>query len=898
MISKILGHYQVTSQIGKGGMGEVYLALDTKLEREVAIKVLPEEFARDAERMARFQREAKLLATLNHTNIATIHGIEDSDNTHALVMELAEGPTLADRIRQGPIPVEEAIPIARQMADALEYAHERGIIHRDLKPANVKVAPDDTVKILDFGLAKAMEIESPAAEQANSPTLSHLATQAGVLLGTAAYMAPEQAKGKPVDRRADIWAFGCVLYEMLTGKSAFRGETMTETLAAVIKNEPDWSLIPDATPTRVRVLLQRCFQKDPRQRLRDMGDARISLDEVLSGAADPGVAVPFWRRAMPWAAGLLAVAAAGFAGWNLKPSSSGEQQHVTRAVVALPPGQFLAGMESGPAIALSPDGTHLAYVARQGVVRQIYLREMDSLEARAIPGTEGAMSPFFSQDGQWVGFFTGSRLKKVSINGGAALSLCDAQDSAGASWGSQGIIAFNPRGFGALQQVSDSGGTPQPLTLSGKGDNSHCWPEFLPGSTALIFAAAPGTSNWTTAQVAVYSFATGEKQNLQGQVGTMPRYAPSGHLIYAQAGILMAVAFDSQRLQATGTVVPVVDGVLESPTTGNAQYSLSSNGTLAYISGSVQGGQSRLVWVSRNGTEQVLAAPVRAYLNPRLSPDGRRVAVSTSEQESQTWLYDLARGTLTRLTFEGNSNQYPVWTPDGKHIVYRSNKEGPLNLFWRLADGSGGLERLSISDNTQTANSISPDGQVIVSVESAPTTGLDIWVLPVGVPSTSSGQAGQVRKARPFLQTRFTEGAPQFSPDGRWLAYVSDESGTREIYVQAYPGPGGKWQISTNGGNEPVWNRNGRELFFRSGDKMMAVEINTQAGFTAGEPRILFEKAYERTPITFPNYDVSPDGQRFLMLKSVEQEQAGPTQINVVLNWTEELKRLVPTAVK
>jgi len=555
-------------------------------------------------------------------------------------------------------------------------------------------------------------------------------------------------------------------------------------------------------------------------------------------------------------------------------------------------------MERGPAIALSPDGTHLAYVARQGITQEIYLRAMDSLEARPIPGTEGAISPFYSQDGQWIGFFAGSRLKKVSINGGAAMGLCDAPDSTGASWGSQGIIAFRRARVGALQQVSDSGGTPQPLTRMEKGDNGHSWPEFLPGSKALLFAASPTTANWTSAQVAVYSFATGERQNIQGLVGTVPRYAPSGHLIYVQAGVLMAVAFDSQRLQATGTAVPVVDGIMESPTMGDAQYSLSSNGTLAYVPGSVQGGKSRLVWVSRNGTEQVLAAPVRAYLNPRLSPDGRRVAVSTSEQESQTWLYDLARGTLTRFTFEGDSNQYPVWTPDGKRIVYRSNKEGPLNLFWRLADGSGGLERISISDVTQTANSISPDGKVMASVETTPTTGLDIWVLPVGAPSTSSEQAGQVRKARPFLQTQFNEGAPQFSPDGRWLAYVSDESGTREIYVKAYPGPGGKWQISTNGGNEPVWNRNGCELFFRSGDKMMAVEINTQAGFTAGEPRILFEKPYERTPITFPNYDVSPDGQRFLMLKSVEQEQAGPTQINVVLNWTEELKRLVPRVVK
>jgi serine/threonine-protein kinase len=553
----------------------------------------------------------------------------------------------------------------------------------------------------------------------------------------------------------------------------------------------------------------------------------------------------------------------------------------------------LAGL-IGPAVALSPDGTHLAYVARQGGTQQIYLRALDSLEARPISGTEGAVNPFFSLDGQWVGFFARGTLNKVSVNGGAALSLGDAASPYGASWGSQGTIAFTPQAVSGLQQLQDTGGTAQPLTRIEKGESSHRWPEFLPGGKAVLFAASGSNTIWTSAQVAVHSVRTGERRNLI-QGGTQPRYTASGHLVYAQGGSLVAVPFDPQRLTATGATVPVVEGVLQSPTTGAAQYSFSATGSLVYVSGSVQSAQHRLVWVNRNGAEQPLAAPAHAYLNPRLSPDGQRLAVGITEQEAQLWLYDLSRETLTRLTFEGNVNGYPAWTPDGKRIAFSSNKEGILNVFWQLADGSGGLERLTTSEYVNTPSSWSPDGQLLVFNVNDPTTQRDILALPLGDPSASSGQ---VRKAQPFLRTRFDEGAPRFSPDGRWLAYVSDESGRYEIYVQPYPGPGGKWQISTEGGTEPVWNRNGRELFYRSADKMIAVDIATQAGFAAGKARMLFEGQYVPTPATLPNYDVSPDGQRFLMFKPSEQAQAAPTQINVVLNWFEELKRKVPTGKK
>jgi len=875
-----LGSYEITGALGAGGMGEVYRARDAKLGRDVALKVLPQAFARDADRMARFQREAKVLASLNHPNIATIHGLEDSGSTHALVMELVEGPTLADRIRQGPIPVDEALKIAKQICDALEYAHERGIVHRDLKPANVKVTNDDAVKVLDFGLAKALEGDASSIDISTSPTLSRMATQQGVLLGTAAYMSPEQAKGKSVDRRADIWAFGCVLYEMLTGKQVFTGETVTDTLAAVIKEEPDWSRLPKGTPMRVRVLLQRCLQKDPKQRLRDIGDARISLDEVLSGAPDPSLGGPApqisaapWRRALPWALGFLAAAITGVAVWTLKPSPS---KPVTRTAINLPPGQRLAGF-GDLALAISPDGSQLAYVATTegagGETRRIYLRRMDSLEANPIPGTEGAVDPFFSPDGQWLGFFAGGKMQKISVNGGAAQTLADDSTPEGASWGSQGTIVFS-HGAQFLQQVSDTGGIPQQLTHIEKGEIGHIWPEFFPGGKAVAFEGGPG--------IVAQAIGASERRNLT-QGGASPRYLSSGYLIYALAGNLMAVPFDLRRLELKGTPVPVVQDVMQRQAPAPAQYSVSATGSLVYVAGSAQASQSKLVWVSRSGGEQPLPAPARDYGVLRLSPDGRSVALTS---RGQIWIYDLVRDTLTRLTFEGGLNGLPVWTPDGKRIAFSSDREGALNIFWKMADGSGGLDRLTSSERIQAPFSWSPNGQLLSFLQYDPAPA--IWVLRLSD-----------RKAQPFLQTAANEGAPEFSPDGRWIAYASDESGRREVYVQPYPGPGGKWQISTDGGSEPVWSRNGRELFYRTGDKVMAVEIATEPGFSAGKPKMLFEGHYlSTTSEPGPYFDVSPDGQKFLMLKPVTQEQATPTQINVVLNWTEELKRLVPAEKK
>ena len=877
-----LGSYEVGAQIGAGGMGEVYEARDTKLGRNVAIKVLPAAFAHDAERIARFQREAKMLAALNHPNIATIYGLEHSDGTHFLVMELVPGETLADRVKADPVPVEEALKIAVQIAEALEAAHEKNIIHRDLKPANVKVTPEGIVKVLDFGLAKAFEGESGGSDLANSPTLTQAATMQGVILGTAAYMSPEQARGKSVDKRTDIWAFGCVLYEILTGKRVFEGEHTTDILAAVVRAEPDWNQLLPSTPRKIRDLLQRCLQKDRAQRMQSAGDARIEIQEALSSPVAPESAGVVWSRFRGWRlsavlglAALVGAAVVAIAALYLRPAPT--PKLVSRMVIDLPPGDHLAALDY-PAIGISPDGTELAYVAIHAGTRQIFLRALDSLEAKPLAGTEGANTPFFSPDGQWLGFFAGGRLKKISVSGGGgAQTLGTAGNPLGATWTGKGTIIFAGTTASLLQLIPEAGGPPQAVTRLEKGEISHGLPEMLPAGKAVLFAAGAGGVD---TRIVAQSLSSGERHDLVPG-GTAPRYAASGHLIYWQGGNLMAAPFDGRQLQITGPPVTVTQGVQRAGNFGGVQYALSGTGSLAYVPGAAQEAE-RLVWVSRNGTEQSFGPP-HAYMWPQLSPDGRHVGVTIGELERQVMVYDFARETLSRFTFEGSTSQLAVWTPDGKRIVLASNREGPtLNLFWQSADRSGALERLTTSEYALAPKSFSPDGKLLAYVEINPNTGYDIWVLRLSD-----------LKAQPWLQTPFNESVPQFSPDGHWLAYISDESGIYEVYAQPYPGPGGKYQISTEGGTEPVWNPNGKELFYRNSDKMMAVDVATQPGFSVGKPRILFQGQYVPTSATFPYYDVSRDGQRFLMIKESEDKPA-LTQIVVVQNWFEELKARVP----
>jgi serine/threonine-protein kinase len=845
----------------------------------------------------RFEREAKTIASLNHPHICTLHDIGQQDGIDYLVMEYLEGETLAQRLVKGGLPLEQVLRYAIEISDALDKAHRKGVTHRDLKPGNIMLTKSGT-KLLDFGLAKLKEQVAPSnVPLSELPTAKDPLTAEGSIVGTLQYMAPEQLEGKEVDARTDIFAFGVVVYEMATRKRAFEGKSQASVIAAILEREPPaMSSLQPMTPPALDRVVKKCLAKEPDDRWHAAKDLCDELKWIAEGgsqvtlaptAAAKGIRALGRRPVILWLGGLLlGLVIASLATWNLKTAPASSPQPVTRTVINLPSGQQLAGLDNGPAVALSPDGTHLAYVARQGGgTQKLYLRAMDSLEAKPIPGTDGAVNPFFSPDGKWVGFFAGQKLKKISVSGGAALTLGDATFSHGASWGSNGVIAFAPSVGTSLKEVPDGGGTPQLLNRLKKGEVNQRWPEFLPDGKAVLFSGAPTNANWANSEVAAESVGTGERRNLV-QGATHPRYAASGHLVYAQGGSLMAVRFEPRRLAIVGVAVPIVEGVLQSPSSGAAQYSLSATGSLVYIPGGIQADQRKLVWVTRNGAEQPVAAPARAYVYPRLSPDGRQVAVGITEEESQTWLYDSSREALTRFTFEGKTNLNPVWTPDGKRLAIQSNREGPLNLFWQRADGSGGLEHLITSEFNNFPASFSPDGQLLAFAEVNPTTGYDIWVLRMSD-----------RKAQLFLRTPFNESAARFSPDGRWLAYISDESGRFEIYVQPYPGPGGKWQISTEGGTEPVWNRNGRELFYRSGGKMMAVDIATQPTFASGKPRVLFEGQYSPAPGTTPNYDVSPEGQRFLMVKGSEQE-AAPTQINVVLNWFEELKQKVPSGEK
>lgn len=697
-----LGSYQIVAAIGAGGMGEVYRARDSRLDRDIAIKILPQAFARDADRMARFEREAKLLACLNHPNIAHIYGLEEPNGRRALVMELVEGHELRERIEQAPMTIDEALPIALQIAGALEYAHERAIIHRDLKPANVKLTPDGHVKLLDFGLAKALEPEGNAGDPQNSPTLSVVATRAGMLLGTAAYMSPEQARGKAVDRRADIWAFGCVLFEMLAGASPFAGDTTSDTLAAVIRAEPDWSLLPAIIPARMRELLHRCLKKDPRQRLQAIGEARIAIEAVISNvpgsttaAATSAAHRPRWHTILPWAVAILAILLASV--WvYLRPSP--EARQVMQLSLALPePMSGILDPNPGSPFAISPDGAQVAFAASvSGKPPQLFLLPLDQRSAVPLAGTENAVQPFFSPDGQWLGFFALGRLRKVSLHGGPTVDLGDAPVPHGANWAADGSIVYAPNFGSGLMRVAASGGAPQTLTTPNDKEKevSHRWPQVLPGGKAVLFTIQLTTqTTYDEARIAVLSLQTGKWHTLL-EGGSYARYVPSGHIVFARAGSLIAVPFDLRRLAMSGPPVPVVDGLVTSAvTSGSAEYDVTPSGMLAFVPGTARTPEDSLVWVDRRGVAKKLPVPLNNYSNPRISPDGKLMAVQIhSNGPSDVWVYDFARSTLTRLTFAGN-NADPVWTADGKRVIYRSVKGIP-SFQWRAADGSGSEETL------------------------------------------------------------------------------------------------------------------------------------------------------------------------------------------------------------
>ncbi len=888
-IGQILSHYSITEKIGRGGMGEVYRAKDQKLGRDVAIKVLPEEFAKDADRVARFQREAKLLASLNHPNIAAIHGLEESAETQFLVMELIEGDTLAERIKRGPIPVEEALKLALQIAEALEAAHEKGVIHRDLKPANVKVSPDGKVKVLDFGLAKAFAGDQADLNLSNSPTLSNAATQQGLILGTAAYMPPEQARGKPVDKRADIWAFGAVLYEMLTGRVAFRGEDVSEILASVIKGDVKLDLLPANLHPRVREAITRCLQRDLNRRYQDIRDARYEMEQAL---ADPdGVfAQPIagaehrnkLRTILPWiaAAFVLAAIVAGWAVWKPKPV---EPKQVLRFEYYLPDAHKFYNLAGAPVIAVSRDGNLLAYSTPEG----LYLRSMDDWTATLLAGTEGADWPFFSPDGEWIGYVSQGKLKKITIGGGSPVTLCDALEDGGFSWTADNRIL---QGSGEnIMWVSADGGKLEPL-FEEKGKILGV-PQMLPDGKSVLFTAGAGPPH----TVMVRSLESGESKELFE--GGFARYIETGHIVYGVGHNLYARPFDLRTLEVTAGPVSVIEGVLNPSFFWS--YAVSDSGTLIYVPGTATtaGLKRSLVWVDREGKEEPIAALPDEYRSLKISPDGTQVALSIyagGNQDIHIW--DMARERMMKLTFDTSDDVWPIWTPDGKSIVFASNRGDHgdrTGLYRRAADGTGEDKVLGrVSDPLLVPRSWSGDGEFLILYKGLLDSD-DIGML------SMEGGGG----ITPLLHERYHEMTPSISPDGRWLAYVSNEGIRYEVYVRPFPDVDkGQWKVSTNGGSNPLWSRDGRELFYWGDNGLMAVAVETAPAFKAGSPKVILRRAPGTSFYMGHRYvpwDIHPDGKRFLMLKPAEtsdRESAAeaPRKINIVVNWFEELKQKVP----
>jgi eukaryotic-like serine/threonine-protein kinase len=878
LIGAQLGSYYVDSELGRGGMGEVFRAKDRKLQRDVAIKVLPEEFARDADRVARFQREARLLASLNHPNIAAIHGLEESSGKTFLVLELVEGETLAEQLKRGPIPVEESLTLALQIAEALEAAHERGVIHRDLKPANIKVTPDGKVKVLDFGLAKAFAGEQEA-NLSNSPTLSNAATQKGIILGTAAYMSPEQARGKSVDKRTDIWAFGCVLYEMLAGCAAFQGEDVSEIFASVIKGDVKLDLLPANIHPRVHEILSRCLQKDLKKRYRDIGDVQLELEQVL---ADPGgvLAQPTatvdhrakLRTVLPWLTAAIVFGAiiAGIAVWKLKPAPPPEPRRVIRFDYNLPDDQqFNISTISGHTIAVSPDGSQFVYSTSKG----LYLRSMDEPGARLVPGTDSnPQSPFFSPDGQWLGYWsqTDNKLKKIAISGGAPAVLCDVKTHvAGAIWYPDNTIVFSDMGYG-MMRVSANGGTPETLV-----NGTTIFPQLLPDRKSMIFTAAFPIN---TPIVAVQQLASGKRKELFA--GYSVGYLPTGHLVFYQGSDLYAVAFDPDILEAKGAPVPVVKDCFLA--------AISDTGTLVYIPGkSPTWGLGRtLIWVDRNGKEEPLAAQPNYYVGSSISPDGVNVVLSFGPRgDSDIWTWNLASKILMRVTLDAGWHSSPLWARDGKRIVYSSDRESEvLGIYRETADGTGKVEKLgSAPDRHWIPRSFSRDGKTLVMED----VSRDLQQYNIAALSMEGDHTW-----RPLLKNALQ---PRISPDGQWMAYKSNEAGQGEICVRPFPDVDkGKWQVSMGSGDSPLWSRDGHELFYLSGDAVMGVSVTTEPSFSiVGTPRVLFHGGYiVPIPVDGPPWDISPDGKRFLMIKEPRAAMSF-RKINIVLNWTEELKRLV-----
>ncbi len=897
-----LGIYEVTGKLGEGGMGEVYRAHDTTLDREVALKVLSEAFVADPDRLVRFEREAKVLASLNHPNIGAIHGLERSAETTALVLELIDGPTLADRIEEGPIGVDEAVTIATQIADALDAAHEQGIVHRDLKPANVKIRPDGTVKVLDFGLAKT-GVSDGGGGGSDAATMSITgASQMGMVVGTAAYMAPEQARGKPVDKRADVWAFGVVLFEMVTGGRLFEGEDVTDTIAAVVREDPDWTRLPADLPARLVQVIRGCLQKSPTKRVRDIGDVRLAMDgafetTIMSASTNSGEgqkALAFWQKPVPLLGALsLIVVLVILATWGLMISEEVAGTPERFGIVAPPGGEFSLSVGLTD-LAISPSGTMLAYVdgASSGMTpKSLMLRGLDDFTPVELSGGVPIYHPFFSADNEWIGFvdLSANELRRVSVTGGSALPIATISSFLqGANWNEDGDIFFGEQDPGkGIQRVSAVGGEPEVLTVPDRenGETNHAWPQFVSGTDTVIFTAV--TSPVDDSRIVALSLETGEQKELI-RGGFHGRYVDTGHLVYAVGNALRAVAFDIGSLEIVGAPISMVDGVL-TKFSGAANFDISQTGSLVYFPGSAgTSGLRRLVMVDREGDEDDVSAPPAGYDSPRFSPDGRFIAVEVAGENTDVIVYDVERATPTRLTFAEGRDGFPIWTPDGQRIVFSSERDGTLNLFSKAADGTGQVERFGSSDGLQMPQAWSADGEsLIVQVQMAGALP-DISVINVAGDSAEELAVGST----------FAEFYADVSPDGRWLAYTSNESGAFEVYARPFPNvDDGRWQISRAGGIEPVWGPDSRELFYRNGSDMMVVSMETEPTLAPGNPSVVFSGSYRPSAVGRARaWDLSPDGQQFLMIASAGEATGTTEDLRLILvqDWFEELRERLP----
>ena len=884
-----LGAYQLVAPLGAGGMGEVWRATDAQLGRDVALKLLPADVADDPERLARFQREARVLASLNHPSIATLFGLETFDARHVLVMELVDGVDLSERIERGPVPLAEALPIALQIAQALEAAHEKGIVHRDLKPANVKLRPDGTVKVLDFGLAKAWAEEQAQRNLSISPTLTQQHTKAGVILGTAAYMAPEQAAGQEADRRADLWAFGVVLWEMLTGRKLFEGETVSHVLAAVLKDAPDLKALPADLPPALLRLVTTCLRKKPARRLQSIGDARLLIEDYLAqpeafappapAAAATATGTP--RRglasALPWALAALGLTV-GLGGSLLV--RRGAPAPLVKASIPAPEGTgFSLSSESPGPVAVSPDGRRLAFAAADadGKVR-LFVRNLDAGAANALPGTDGAAYPFWSPDSRWVGFFVRTErvLRKVDVSGGPPVTLCPAPNGKGGTWSAEGTIVFSPDASGPLQRVPAAGGVPQPVTkVDGSKHNSHRHPRFLPdGRRFLAFARglAPDRSSILLGSL------DGETRELLR--GTSQAEYASGNLLFVRERVLVAQPFDAANGSLRGEPVPVAEDVLVLTGAAVAVFSTSQNGVLAYLTGRAEA-ETKLEWRDRTGRVNGSMGDAAVHRVATLSPDGRYAAARINDTSIGThdlWIYEIGRGLKTRFTFDPAEETWPTWAPDSKTLYFASNPKGHQEVYRKNVDGAGDVELVYTGKPDSLPVSVSPDGKNLLLNRTGETTRTDIWVLPLEPKA----------EPRVFRQTEFWEGAGSFSPDGRWVTYGSNESGEYEVYVAPFPGPGRRWQVSTHSGAYPQWRADGREIVYVQMDgQVVSAEVAAEGeSFRVGAVTPLF-----RLSVPSPggaSFSFASDGKSFLVVPSSVQKTGG--FLSLVLGWRAQVE--------